>query len=69
MYSFGAMLSFTIAHISVIRLRQRQPERDAAVEAAAQLPMPSAFEVPLTAVLGGLRDVRRVDRRAWRSTR
>ena len=27
MYSFGAMLSFTIAHVSVIRLRQRRPER------------------------------------------
>ena len=26
MYSFGAMLSFTIAHVSVIRLRQRRPE-------------------------------------------
>ena len=25
LYSFGAMLSFTIAHVSVIRLRQRQP--------------------------------------------
>jgi APA family basic amino acid/polyamine antiporter len=27
MYAFGAMLSFTIAHLSVIRLRIRQPER------------------------------------------
>ena len=29
LYSFGAMLSFTIAHISVIRLRQRFPDRSA----------------------------------------
>ena len=26
MYSFGAMLSFTIAHVAVIRLRQKKPE-------------------------------------------
>ncbi len=28
MYSFGAMLSFTIAHVSVIKLRWRHPERE-----------------------------------------
>ena len=28
LYSFGAMLSFTIAHISVIRLRQRYPDKE-----------------------------------------
>src|SRR5215213_5449802 len=28
MYSFGAMLSFTIAHVAVIRLRRRQPQRE-----------------------------------------
>ncbi len=33
-YSFGATLSFTIAHVSVIRLRQRYPDRGAAMEAA-----------------------------------
>src|SRR6202008_1214430 len=27
MYSFGAMLSFTVAHVSVIRLRRTQPDR------------------------------------------
>ena len=27
MYSFGAMLSFTIAHVSVIRLRQKIARR------------------------------------------
>jgi APA family basic amino acid/polyamine antiporter len=53
MYSFGAMLSFTIAHVSVIQLRRKL--------AAAERPWkPSlnfrAFgaELPLTAVLGGL---------------
>ena len=53
MYSFGAMLSFTIAHISVIRLRQKQAD----VERPWKPPLNvRAFgvEVPLTAVLGGL---------------
>ena len=38
MYSFGAMLSFTIAHVAVIRLRQTKPEREARLEAAAERP-------------------------------
>ena len=38
MYSFGAMLSFTIAHVAVIQLRRKQARRRAALEAAAQLP-------------------------------
>ncbi len=61
MYSFGAMLSFTIAHVSVIRLRQRRPGAKTRVEAAAQLPA-FGFEVPAD---GGARragDVRRLGR-------
>ena len=53
MYSFGAMLSFTIAHVSVIRLRQRRPE----IERGWKPPLNVrvfGVEVPLTAVLGGL---------------
>jgi basic amino acid/polyamine antiporter, APA family len=53
MYSFGAMLSFTIAHVSVIWLRRRK----SADERAWKPPLNfHAFgtEVPLTAVLGGL---------------
>ncbi|MFN8159724.1 MAG: amino acid permease [Solirubrobacterales bacterium] len=53
MYSFGAMLSFTIAHVSVIWLRRRQ--------AGVERPWKPAFnfrafgvEVPASAVLGGL---------------
>ena len=34
MYAFGAMLSFTIAHVSVIRLRITQPDRSAPVPRA-----------------------------------
>ena len=53
MYSFGAMLSFTIAHIAVIQLRRGQ----SGVERPWKPPLNfRAFgtELPLTAVLGGL---------------
>jgi len=53
MYSFGAMLSFTIAHVSVIQLRRNNGE----VERTWKPPLnfrAFGFEVPLTAVLGGL---------------
>ena len=41
LFAFGAMLAFTIAHVSVIVLRFRQPER------------PVAFRVPLSVRVGG----------------
>ena len=53
MYSFGAMLSFTIAHVAVIQLRRSKPD----VERPWKPPLnfrAFGFEVPLTAVLGGL---------------
>jgi basic amino acid/polyamine antiporter, APA family len=53
MYSFGAMLSFTIAHVSVVRLRQNQADR----ERPWRPPVNFSFggvSVPLSAVLGGL---------------
>jgi basic amino acid/polyamine antiporter, APA family len=53
MYSFGAMLSFTIAHVALIQLRRKQPD----VERTWKPPLNfRAFgvEVPLSAVLGGL---------------
>ncbi|HEY3491610.1 MAG TPA: APC family permease [Solirubrobacterales bacterium] len=53
MYSFGAMLSFTIAHVAVIQLRRKQPD----VERTWKPPMnvrAFGFEVPVSAVLGGL---------------
>jgi basic amino acid/polyamine antiporter, APA family len=53
LYSFGAMLSFTIAHISVIKLRQRYPDkqRDWTPPGSVRV---FGFSVPLTAVFGGL---------------
>jgi basic amino acid/polyamine antiporter, APA family len=53
MYSFGAMLSFTIAHVAVIQLRRVNPD----VERTWKPPFNfRAFgvEVPVSAVLGGL---------------
>ncbi|MGZ5336923.1 MAG: amino acid permease [Solirubrobacterales bacterium] len=53
MYSFGAMLSFTIAHVSLIRLRQRYPDREREWKAPGNL-RAFGFELPLAAVFGGL---------------
>jgi basic amino acid/polyamine antiporter, APA family len=53
MYSFGAMLSFTVAHLSVIQLRRRYPDRERPWKPPFNF---RAFgvELPLTAILGGL---------------
>jgi basic amino acid/polyamine antiporter, APA family len=53
MYSFGAMLSFTVAHVSVIQLRRRFPDRERPWKPPWNF---RAFgvELPLTAILGGL---------------
>ena len=53
MYSFGAMLSFTIAHISVLRLRQRYPDRKRGWKPAWNIRF-RGVELPMTAILGGL---------------
>jgi APA family basic amino acid/polyamine antiporter len=53
MYSFGAMLSFTIAHVSVIRLRRRFPDAERAWRPPLNLRV-FGLDVPMTAVLGGL---------------
>jgi len=53
LYSFGAMLSFTIAHVSVIQLRRRKAGDARPWKPPLNFPA-FGFEVPLTAVLGGL---------------
>jgi APA family basic amino acid/polyamine antiporter len=53
LYSFGAMLSFTIAHVSVVKLRQRYPEKERAWKPPGSV-RAFGFDVPLTAVFGGL---------------
>jgi APA family basic amino acid/polyamine antiporter len=53
MYSFGAMLSFTIAHVAVIQLRRNKPDVERTWKPPLNLRM-FGVEVPITAVLGGL---------------
>jgi APA family basic amino acid/polyamine antiporter len=53
MYSFGAMLSFTIAHVSVARLRQVQADRERPWRPPLNFPF-RGTKLPLTAVVGGL---------------
>jgi basic amino acid/polyamine antiporter, APA family len=52
-YAFGAMLSFTMAHAAVIRLRMKRPD----IERPWKPPLAATIrgrELPLTAVFGGL---------------
>jgi APA family basic amino acid/polyamine antiporter len=53
MYAFGAMLSFTIAHVSVIRLRLRDPDRERPYRGPGTLRV-AGRRLPLFAVLGGI---------------
>jgi basic amino acid/polyamine antiporter, APA family len=53
LYSFGAMLSFTIAHVAVVALRYRQPDRPRPYRAPWNVRV-RGREIPLTAVLGAL---------------
>jgi basic amino acid/polyamine antiporter, APA family len=53
MYSFGAMLSFTIAHVSVVKLRWRYPDREREWRPPLNVRL-RGQEIPLSAVLGGL---------------
>ena len=50
-YAFGATLAFTIVHLSVIRLRFREPDRDRPYKVPFNVRVGRA-ELPLTAVLG-----------------
>jgi APA family basic amino acid/polyamine antiporter len=52
LYSFGAMLSFTIAHVSVVKLRQRYPDKERAWKPPGSV-RAFGFDLPLTAVFGG----------------
>jgi APA family basic amino acid/polyamine antiporter len=53
LYSFGAMLSFTIAHVAVIQLRRGYPDAERTWKPPLNV-RAFGFELPLTAVLGGL---------------
>jgi basic amino acid/polyamine antiporter, APA family len=53
MYSFGAMLSFTVAHVSVIQLRRIRGDAERTWKPRFNV-RAFGFDVPMTAVLGGL---------------
>jgi basic amino acid/polyamine antiporter, APA family len=53
LYSFGAMLSFTIAHVSVVALRFKEPDRKRPYKVPWNVPF-RGRELPLAAVVGAL---------------
>ncbi|MGI8513528.1 MAG: amino acid permease [Solirubrobacteraceae bacterium] len=53
MYAFGAMLSFTIAHVAVIRLRTSEPDHERPYRGPGKVRI-AGREIPLFAALGGL---------------
>ncbi|HWF32687.1 MAG TPA: APC family permease, partial [Solirubrobacteraceae bacterium] len=53
LYSFGAMLSFTTAHVSVIALRLKQPDRERPYRMPWNVKV-RGRPIPLTAVLGAI---------------
>jgi APA family basic amino acid/polyamine antiporter len=53
LYSFGAMLSFTIAHVAVIALRVKEPDRERPYRMPWNVRVRGAM-IPLTAVLGAI---------------
>jgi basic amino acid/polyamine antiporter, APA family len=52
-YAFGAMLSFTVAHVSVIALRLKEPDRERPYRMPWEIHV-RGRPVPLPAILGGL---------------
>jgi len=54
MYAFGAMLSFTIAHLAVIRLRLKQPDAERPYRGPGNLKLSGGRSLPLFAIFGGI---------------
>ena len=54
MYAFGAMLSFTIAHLAVIRLRLAQPGARRPWRGPGNIELSGGRSIPLFAVFGGV---------------
>jgi basic amino acid/polyamine antiporter, APA family len=53
LYAFGAMLAFTIAHLSICRLRYSEPDRDRPYKVPLSIRLRGG-ELPLPAVFGAL---------------
>src|SRR5205085_3150926 len=52
LYSFGAMLSFTTAHASIVALRLRDPDRKRPYKAPWNVRLRSGALLPISAVIG-----------------
>jgi amino acid transporter/nucleotide-binding universal stress UspA family protein len=53
LYAFGAMISFTVAHVCVVALRFKKPDFERPWRTPLNIPF-RGKSIPLTAVLGGL---------------
>ena len=53
MYSFGAMLSFTVAHVAILRMRFRLPDQERPWTPPGEIGI-RGRRIPITAVLGGM---------------
>ncbi len=53
LYSFGAMLSFTTAHLAMIALRVKDPDRERPYRMPLSVRIRGA-DIPMTAVIGGI---------------
>jgi APA family basic amino acid/polyamine antiporter len=53
MYAFGAMLSFTIAHLALIKLRLKEPDHERPYRSPGEVSI-RGRKVPLFAIFGGL---------------
>jgi APA family basic amino acid/polyamine antiporter len=54
MYAFGAMLSFTVAHVAVVKLRLSQPDARRPWRGPGNLALSGGRSLPLFAVFGGI---------------
>ena len=62
-FAFGALLGLTIAHLSIVVLRYKEPERPAALPDAAQRPRAAAATCRCPRSLGAVLSAARVGRR------
>ncbi|MFT4034738.1 MAG: amino acid permease [Patulibacter sp.] len=53
LYAFGAMLSFTIAHVALLRMRAKYPDRARPYKSPLNVRI-GDYELPLLGVIGGL---------------
>ncbi len=51
LYNFGAMLAFSLAHLSMIGLRIREPEMERPFKIGANIRL-GKFEIPISAIIG-----------------